>query len=178
MVLAAGASLAMLALVCMTLLSAPAVAQPSFGATFVPNTIGPGSHAKLDFVITNGSAAPVTDLAFSNVLPPNLLLGPAPENGCDGTLSAPFGGTTIALTGGRLGAAQSCTVSVWVNGAALGLAMNVSGDLTSSAGNSGTASDDLDVQGNRPTIAMALSRASSSWMPDAISRVEEKSPAR
>ena len=156
MALPARALLASLALVCLTLLPSAAAAQPSFGATFAPNTVGLGSHAKLDFVITNGSGAPVTDVAFTNVLPANLLLGPAPENGCDGTLTAPAGGTTIALSGGRVGAGQSCVVSVWVNGAGPGLAMNVTGDLTSSAGNSGTATDDLDVLGNRPSISMAV----------------------
>ena len=40
-------------------------AQPTFTKVFSPSTIGPGGVSMLTFTITNGSATPVTDLAFA-----------------------------------------------------------------------------------------------------------------
>ena len=136
-----------------TVLASVANAQPTFTKVFAPDTIGPGGVSMLTFTITNGSASLVTDLDFSDTLPAGVTIAdPAiASTDCPNPiLSAPAGGVTIALSDGDLGGASSCTVTVQVTSSTAGTHMNTTGDLTSSAGNSGTASDDLIVATDRP----------------------------
>ncbi|MCH9652209.1 MAG: hypothetical protein K0U98_28530 [Deltaproteobacteria bacterium] len=152
----------LLALTCLA--AVPAFAQPAFSKSFAPDSIAPGGTTLLSFVIDNtGSGTPVTDLAFTDVLPAGVTLAtPAnPQTNCvDGTLSAPDGGGTITYSDGRLAAGQACTVTVQVTSSTVGTHMNVSGDLTSSAGNSGTATDDLTVAWDRPAFSKSFSPSS------------------
>lgn len=139
-----------------------AMAQPTFSQVFSPSTIGPGSSTYLIYTITNGSGSPITDLAFTNTLPAGVTLDdPAlASTDCFGaTLSAPAGGTTITFSGG-IGAFSSCTVQVAVTSSTPGTHMNVSGDLISSAGNSGSSSDDLTVDAGRPGVSMSIGPSS------------------
>ena len=144
-------------LVC-TMPAIPALAQvPSFGAAFQPATIGPGSVSVLTFTITNPSATPVTDLAFANTLPAGVTVAPFGNVNvtcADGVVS---GGADITLSSGRLAGGSSCSISVNVTASAPGTAQNVSGDLTSSAGNSGAATADLTVDTERPGFSLAFS---------------------
>ena len=139
------------------------IAQPTFSHVFSPSTIGPGGSTFLIYTITNGSGFTVTDLAFSNTLPAGVIISdPAlATTDCIGaTLSAPAGGTTITFSDGGVGASSSCTVQVAVTSSTVGTHMNVSGDLTSSAGNSGTSSDDLTVDAGRPGFSASVSPTS------------------
>ncbi|RFP86807.1 autotransporter outer membrane beta-barrel domain-containing protein [Rhodobacteraceae bacterium 63075] len=139
------------------------VAAPSFSKAFSPDTIGPGGTSTLTFTIDNLSGAPVTDLAFTDNLPAAVTMATpaAAINTCTGgTLSAPDGGGTITYSGGSLGAGASCTVSVNVTSSTPGMHTNTSGDLTSSAGNSGTATDDLTVSASVPGFTKAFSPSS------------------
>jgi len=150
-------------------LAAAANAQPTFTKVFAPSTIGPGSVSMLTFTIDNtASGSPVTDLAFTDVLPtvpgdvdisdPAIASTDCPG----GAVTAPAGGGTISFTDGKLGAGESCTVMVQVTASTPGLHPNTSGDLTSSAGNSGTATDDL-------TVATTLPGFSKSFAPSSVS---------
>ncbi len=131
---------------------------PSFSKTFTPDSIGPGSTTTLRFDIVNSSAAPVTDLAFSDTLPAavviatpaNVTLSNCSSGGAAPTLLAPDGGGTIAFSNGAVGASATCTIKVDVISTTVGVHTNTTGDLTSSAGNSGTATDDLNVVATRP----------------------------
>jgi len=62
-----------------------------------------------------------------------------------GTLTAAAGTGVISYTGGTVAAGVSCTVQADVSAGTIGMFANTSGDLTSSSGNSGTASDTLTV---------------------------------
>lgn len=147
------------------LAAAPLHAQvpPSFFKTFLPSTIGPGSTSTLTFEISTVELPdPVSNLAFTDTLPAGVVLAsPAsPSTTCtDGVVTAPDGGTIITLSGGRLGADSSCTVSVNVTSSAMGEHVNVSGDLTSSAGNSGSATATLTVDTARPGFSKSFSPA-------------------
>ncbi len=66
------------------------------------------------------------------------------------------GATLISLTGGTVGAGASCTIDVDVVGTATGAHVNTTGDLTSSSGNSGTASDTLTVLDVTPPQVTAV----------------------
>ncbi|AWW00194.1 DUF7933 domain-containing protein [Arcticibacterium luteifluviistationis] len=125
-----------------------AQSPPSFNTYFSPNSVGPGSSSLLTYTINNSGGVPVTDIAFTNTLPAGLTIA-SPSglifNEVDGTVTAPDGGTTISFTGGRLGAGASLTIQLYVKASSVGTLTNTTGDLTSSAGNSGTATDDLVV---------------------------------
>jgi len=138
---------------------------PAFIKAFAPDTIGPGSTTSLVFTIDNSDyPEPVDDLSFTDNLPVGVTIA-APamaSTTCDeGTVSAPDGGSTITLSGARLGAFQSCSITVDVTSSTTGVHTNTTGDLTSSAGNSGTATDDLTVDANLPGF-------SKSFAPDSI----------
>jgi uncharacterized repeat protein (TIGR01451 family) len=146
-------------------LSCHLIAQPTFNQSFTPNIIGPNTISKLTYTITNGSGIPVTDLAFTNTLPAGMTIATPssdfsrkgisniPRNvysECiNGIVIAEDGGSVITLSEGRLSAFETCTITVNVTGVVAPTYNNVSGDLTSSAGNSGTSFDSLDILGNR-----------------------------
>ena len=149
-----------IALLATALPAASAFAQPTFSKAFSPSQIGVGSHSELTFTIENGSALPVTGLAFSDVLPAGVVLATPSGLSTDcvnPVISAPDGGGTITLTDADLGANTTCTIRVYVTSASAGTYMNVSGALTSNAGNSGTATDDLDVIADRIGVTKAFS---------------------
>jgi|GEM_PF-1063801 len=137
------------------------IAPPGFSQVFSPDTIGPGSTSTLTYTIDNsGSASPATSLDFSNTLPASVTLAsPAnPSFTCaGGTLTAMDGGTTVTYTDGAVAPLDSCTVSVDVTSSTIGTHMNVSGDLTSSLGNSGTSTDDLMVVPTLPGFSKSFS---------------------
>ncbi|MGH6690827.1 MAG: hypothetical protein ACREF4_09130, partial [Gammaproteobacteria bacterium] len=150
-----------LVLVAAILFASTAGAQPpTFAKAFDPDTIGRGSVSTLTFTITNGSGSPVTGLAFTDVLPAPVTLAAAARGTTtcpDGLVTAPDGGTTITFTNGRLPPGASCTVVVNVTSATVGAHLNTSGNLTSSAGNSGTAADTLTVSEELPGFTKSFS---------------------
>ena len=150
------------ALVVMSL-AAVAEAQPTFSKAFAPATIGPGSTSTLTFTIANGSVLPVTDLAFTDNLPAGVSIATpssAATSCVGGTLTALDGGGTISYSDGAVGGSSSCVVTVNVTSSTVATHSNVSGDLTSSAGNSGTASADLTVATDRPGFTKSFSPSS------------------
>ncbi|WP_196137753.1 Ig-like domain-containing protein [Aliikangiella sp. G2MR2-5] len=135
-------------------------APPSFSISFSPNTIGPGSQSELVYTITNGDVTPVTSIAFSNTLPAGVTLATpvAATSTCtDAVLTASDGGSTVTLSDASIPASSSCTVTVTVTSSTAGTHSNVTGDLTSSEGNSGSTSADLTVDSGRPGYALSFS---------------------
>jgi len=132
---------------------------PGFSKSFIPSTIGPGSVSTLQFVITNSSSIGVRNLAFTDTLPAGVTIASpaAVTSTCSGTVSAPEGGSTITFTDGSVRASSSCSVTVNVTSATPGTHTNTSGDLTSDAGNSGSATADLTVTTDRPGFLKAFS---------------------
>lgn len=122
---------------------------PGFAAVFSPDTINEDGISTLTFTIDNtSSTVAATSLDFSNTLPATVTVA-TPTNAsttCSGgTLTAAAGGSTISYSGGTVATGASCTVQADVTGSSAGGRVNTSGDLTSSLGNSGTASDTLIV---------------------------------
>ncbi|MBE8232290.1 MAG: hypothetical protein HAW67_01045, partial [Endozoicomonadaceae bacterium] len=119
---------------------------PTFAKVFSPDFIGPGSVSTLQFSITSIDDA-ADNITFTDVLPAGMVIA-TPANAistCDGEITASSGGNSISFTGGRVAALATCTISVNVASSTLGTATNNTGDLTSSLGNSGIATDDLIV---------------------------------
>ncbi len=120
---------------------------PAFSKVFAPSTVAINTPSTLTFTIDN-SANPVdaTTLDFTDNLPANMTVatpGNATTTCTGGTLTATDGSNTISYTGGTASSASSCTVSVDVVVSQAGDFVNVSEDLTSNLGNSGTATDTL-----------------------------------
>ena len=149
------------------LISQSAFAQLTFTKTFSSNIIGPGSVSTLTFNITNPAATAADDIEFIDNFPADLTVaspGNASNNcGPAAILSASDGASSISLSAGRLAPGANCNVVVDVVSSAVPAAgapvthMNVSGDLTSTLGNSGTASDDLVVDATRAGFSMNFS---------------------
>ncbi|MCB0595114.1 MAG: DUF11 domain-containing protein, partial [Phaeodactylibacter sp.] len=124
---------------------------PAFAKAFSPDQILAGNPSTLVFTIDNSaSSLSATGLNFSDFLPGGMVVAatPAASSTCTGgAISASAGSGTISYTGGTVAAGTSCTVQVDVTSSTPGMHVNSTGDLTSSLGNSGTASDMLHVNG-------------------------------
>jgi uncharacterized repeat protein (TIGR01451 family) len=115
---------------------------PGFTKVFTPDQVGPGQVTTLVFTIDNSAGnLPADALAFVDPLPSGMQVASAPNvsNGCGGTLSAPAGSATISLSNGSVAAGAQCQISVDVISTVAGTRTNVTGDLTSTLGNSGAA---------------------------------------
>jgi hypothetical protein len=132
---------------------------PAFSKAFTPATVSQGGISTLTLTIDNtASTATVTALDFTDNLPAGMVLA-TPANASTtctgGTLTAVDGSGTIAYTGGTVAAGTSCTVVADVVGNAAGSLVNTTGNLTSSAGDSGTATATLQVTGAPlPTLGL------------------------
>lgn len=141
-----------------SLAASAAVAQPSFTKVFVPDTIGPGGTSTLTFTIDNTGGVSTSDLAFVDSLPAGVAVqSPANVSTTCGDGVVTTVGDTISFSDGTVPGGDFCLVSVEVTSSTVGIHTNVSGDLTSSAGNSGTATDDLAVATDRPGFSKSFS---------------------
>ena len=132
-----------------------AIPAPAFSKLFAPDAILSGDVSTLTFTIDNtGSGVAASRLAFTDTLPAGVVVA-NPENDMQtcgtGILIAIVGSGSLSYSGGSVGAGASCTVQVDVTSSTPGAHVNTSGDLTSSAGNSGTATDTLTVVAPTPT---------------------------
>lgn len=123
---------------------------PAFTMSFGPEAINAGQISTLTFVIDNsGSQLAATNLNLSHELPAGLVLA-NPSNAtttCQGgTLIAISGTDQVSYSGGTVPAGQTCIVTVGVTTNEGGDYSNTTQELTSSLGNSGSASASLGVQ--------------------------------
>jgi hypothetical protein len=122
---------------------------PVFSKNFSPDQILVNEKSTLTFTIGNSAGVlSANGLNFTDNLPAGLLVA-TPSNAsttCSGgTLTAASGTGVITYNGGSVTAGNSCTISVDVSANAGGVYNNVSGDLSSTLGVSGTASDSITV---------------------------------
>ncbi|MFT6045144.1 MAG: hypothetical protein ACI9WC_000843 [Arenicella sp.] len=122
---------------------------PTFTKVFTPNSVVTDQVSVLRFTIDNSaSAVAATALTFTDNLPAGLVVSPSAMviSTCSGgTVTAMLGSSVINLTGSSAAASATCNISVNVQSALGGVFVNTSDELTSSAGNSGTASATLTV---------------------------------
>lgn len=152
------------------------IPPPEFDKAFTPAGIPVTGTSTLSFSINN-SASPVgaTSLAFTDNLPAGVTVAVPPNasTSCTGgILTALAGSSVITYSGGAVAAGASCSVQVDVTSMLSGSHLNVSGDLTSSSGNSGPASamliSQIMLMGGPFTPGLNVLTASKS-LPDAIS---------
>ena len=122
---------------------------PFFAKRFVPDLISAGQSTKLAFLLDNtDSAFALEAIDFTDHLPAGVTVAEGTDSGTNctgGTLTAIDGSGTVSYTGGSLPAGASCVIEVDVESFEPGRYVNVTGELTSSAGSSGTATDVLVV---------------------------------
>lgn len=126
-----------------------ATTPPLFSKAFSPDNIAENGTSTLTFTIDNtANAVAATSLDFTDNLPAGLAIA-TPANASTtctgGTMTAVAASGTFSYTGGTVAANASCTLQVDVVASSVGGLVNTTGDLTSSLGNSGTASDTLTV---------------------------------
>ena len=119
-----------------------------------------GELVTMTYKIDNsaGTDAIVRDLAFTETLPTGTLIDGTVlhdgttliSNSCFGTLSAANGATTISLSDGVVMPGESCEIVVTLAPSQVGTITLQSGDLTSSAGNSGSSSAQYTVTQSLP----------------------------
>ena len=130
-----------------------------FTQAFDNATVSLNAVSTLTFTIENTPTEAVALLAFTNTLPAGIAIADPAQVAHDcgpGTLTAPFGGNTITFSGGELLPATTCTLTIGVEGIAAGNQMNTTGDLTSSAGNSGSSTASLFVDDTAPRFSKAF----------------------
>jgi uncharacterized repeat protein (TIGR01451 family) len=120
---------------------------PLFYKMFTTEIVRVGSASRIEFTIDNFvSVVDATSVDFTDNLPTDLVVA-TPANASTsctgGTITATAAASSITYTGGTVTALSSCTVSVDVVPLIAATFVNTTGDLTSSLGNSGTASDTL-----------------------------------
>lgn len=133
----------------------------SWNIGFSPASIGPGSTTTLTYTLNNESSTGVRGVSFTNVLPRGVTLA-KPSNAtstCNGSLSAPQGGNTISLTDGEIPGEGSCVITVAVTSEVIGVHNNITGNLTSNSGNSGSTSANLTVMEEIPGFKKSFSPA-------------------
>lgn len=122
---------------------------PQFSKSFNRSSILVAENATLTFTIDNSATGvETTGLSFVDVLPLGLQVATPPNASTTcggGSITAIAETGSISYSGGAVSANSSCTVKVDVYATAAGMKNNVSGDLTSSEGNSGPATDDIEV---------------------------------
>ncbi|MDO6745617.1 DUF7933 domain-containing protein [Gilvimarinus sp. 1_MG-2023] len=123
--------------------------EPSFSKAFAPASVTTGTTSTLTFSLDNSAnSVAATTVDFTDNLPAGLVVATPPNltTTCTGgTLTAPAGSGSIGYSGGTISAASVCTIAVDVVASTLGELINLTGDLTSNLGNSGTASATLAV---------------------------------
>ncbi|MDH3404749.1 MAG: hypothetical protein OEP45_14110, partial [Acidobacteriota bacterium] len=144
----------------------PAVADltieppPTFAKAFAPDVINQFDVSVLTFTIDNSASSfDATALDFTDTMPAAIVVAtPANESTTcvGGVITAVPGTNVISYTGGSVGAGASCTVEVDVTSFTVGIFTNTTDELTSSNGNSGTATDDLEVFDTRPPRVAAV----------------------
>jgi hypothetical protein len=130
---------------------------------FSPVSISAGGTTQLSIAITNPNAIALTNAAFSDTYPAGLSNSATPAaaisgSGCSGTLTATPNSGSLALTGGVIPSAATCTVTVTVTSATAASYTNTipAGGFTSSQGVVNTVAAGATLLA-RPTIVKAFS---------------------
>jgi uncharacterized repeat protein (TIGR01451 family)/fimbrial isopeptide formation D2 family protein len=116
----------------------PPTISKSFGAASIQYQ----ASTTLSFTITNpNTTLAETGVAFSDTLPSGLTVATSSSTVCGGTLTTTNATGVILLSGATVAASSSCTFSVNVTGASLGVMNNTTGAVSSTEGGTGTTSN-------------------------------------
>jgi hypothetical protein len=149
--------------------------RPFVSMRFEPDTVPATLPTLLTITVSNANIEPMTGVAFSNAYPAGLVNARTPmaASTCGGSVTAPPEGDTLALTGGTIPAAQTCSVSVRVASAIPGTYVNVvpAGAVTSSNAGSNVAPASARLVVGLPIPALAAAAASGLVLALAVLRI-------
>ena len=141
---------------------------PTFSMAFNPTSTSDNDSAQITYTINNAlNSTATTALDFAHNLSPNLIVHSSPNASTTctgGTLTAVAGSSSISYSGGSVAAGASCTVQLLVSSDQAGTYNETTGDLTSSKGNSGTASASLTVTDETAPRVQSITRYSPSTL--------------
>ena len=122
---------------------------PLFSKAFMPALILTDEISVLRFDIDNSaSSVNASSLDFTDNVPAGLVVAGAPNvllSCTGGVVTAASGTSIVSYTGGTVASGAVCSISVDISSSLGGLYGNTTEDLTSSSGNSGTATATLEV---------------------------------
>ncbi len=125
---------------------------------FFTTLLSVGDSTTLTFTVNNANAAALAGVAFTDTLPPGLVI--ATPNGLSstcGAVNATANTNVISLTGGTVGGSTSCTIAVTVTATAPGVATNITGAITATgipAGGPATATVTVSAAAIMPLTLM------------------------
>ncbi|MEP3917057.1 autotransporter outer membrane beta-barrel domain-containing protein [Ascidiaceihabitans sp.] len=126
----------------LTVTAAPVL---TFAKVYAPAAITQGQTSTATYTITNPAGIEATAVSFFDTLPTGVGVADTPNASttCGGTVVAT--GASISLSGATIAAGASCTITGDVTSMTVASTNQATGDLTSSLGNSSTATAALDV---------------------------------
>lgn len=134
------------------------MAPPAVAKAFSPVSVLVNQVSVLTITLTNSNSLAITGVSFTDTYPAGLVNDTTPNvtTSCGaGVVSASAGGNSVALSGGTISAASSCTVSVRVRSASAGTYNNTTGAVTTAnAGNGSAANATLTVTRPMPVLTM------------------------
>jgi uncharacterized repeat protein (TIGR01451 family) len=140
------------------------VGQPAITKAFLPITVNTGGTSVLTITLSNPTAAAMTLAAFTDTYPAGILNAAAPTASTTcalGTVTAASLGSSVALSGGTIPAAGSCTVTVSVTATATNTNTIPVGGLTVSGGASNATAANATLSVNpAPVTTKSFSPAS------------------
>ena len=131
--------------------------------SFSPATIAPNAPSVLTILLSNPNATAVTGAAFTDSYPAGLVntgATSASTTCTGGTVTAANAGSSVALASGTVPANGSCTVTVNVTSAAVGIYNNSTGPVTTTNAGTAAASTATLTVPTPPAISKAFSPAS------------------
>jgi hypothetical protein len=141
--------------------AATPVVPPTITSAFTQTVVGVGDSTGTALSITVANPNATTTLsavAFTDTLPAGLTIdnptGESSTCAAPGVVTADPGGSTIALTGGSLKGATSCTISASVVASQPGVLSNNTGPVSSSAGSSLTGDTETLTVLPPPTVTV------------------------
>lgn len=143
-------------------LNVVALAAPGVTKTFTPTSVRPGQPSTLTITLTNSNNQAITGVAFTDNYPSGLANTATPNGAttCGGTVTAPGGGSSLALSNGTIPANGSCTVTAQVTLTSNSSAANTlpAGAVTSAnaSPSGGAASATLAAETDIPALSMLM----------------------
>jgi uncharacterized repeat protein (TIGR01451 family) len=145
--------------------SAPIAVVPgvTISKVFAPVTIAPSGSSVLTISIANTAAGAIalSGMHLADTLPTNITVAATPNASTTcgvGSVAAVAGGATVTLSGGTVGAAATCTMSVNVTGTVVGPYTNTipTGSLTTTQGSTNPAPATAPITiANAPNVTLS-----------------------
>jgi len=139
------------------------VNPPTVNLSLAPNTIYPGGTTRFEYALTNPNTTySLSGIAFVHTLSGSVIASPAAiVNGCStvGSVTAPPGTGTIAVSGVGLEPGQTCKITVNITGNSVGSFPNATGTVFAGETGPGSASNSVALNVSNSNVRVNLTTA-------------------